>query len=208
MTGLVGEGGPGLDRDDLAADPVTQWHRWYTDAQEGGVYQPEAAALATVDERGRPDVRYVLARGVDERGVRFFTDERSAKAAHLAGTPYAAMAFGWLELHRQVRLRGRVERVPADEADAYFASRPRGSQLGAWASHQSAVIPEREVLDRQVAEVEARFAGQAVPRPPYWGGYRLVPEVAEFWQGRTHRLHDRFRYRRDGDAWIIERLSP
>jgi pyridoxamine 5'-phosphate oxidase len=147
---------------------------------------------------------------VDERGFRFFTNYDSAKGRHLAARPYATLVFGWLELHRQVRIRGRVTRVADDEADAYFAGRPRGSQVGAWASDQSEVLPDRAALERHVADVEARFGGADIPRPPDWGGFLVTPEIVEFWQGRPSRLHDRLRYRRDATTgtWVIERLAP
>ena len=198
----------GLDVADVAADPVTQWQRWYADAIAAGVTEPNAMTVATVDLDGHPDARVVLARGVDERSVAFYTNLESVKSRQLEATPSAAAVFAWLDLHRQVRLRGAIERVADDEADAYFASRPRGSQIGAWASPQSEVLGSRDELDRLTAEFEARFDGADVPRPPHWGGWRLVVEVAEFWQGRPSRLHDRIRYRPDPDGWKIERLAP
>ena len=198
----------GLDVADVAADPVTQWQRWYADASAAGVTEPNAMTVATVDLDGHPDARVVLARGVDERSVAFYTNLESVKSRQLEATPSAAAVFAWLDLHRQVRLRGAIERVADDEADAYFASRPRGSQIGAWASPQSEVLGSRDELDRLTAEFEARFDGADVQRPPHWGGWRLVVEVAEFWQGRPSRLHDRIRYRLDPDGWKIERLAP
>ena len=199
----------GLDRGDLLDDPIGQWRRWYDDAVGAGVEEPNAMALATVDSQGRPHCRFVLVRGADANGFTFFTNLQSPKAEHLRTSPSAAVTFGWLQLHRQVRVRGHVEPVTDDEADAYFASRPLGSRLGAWASPQSAVLSDRAELDRLVADVAARFgASEDVPRPPFWGGFRVVPEELEFWQGRPSRLHDRFRYRRADDRWIIERLAP
>jgi pyridoxamine 5'-phosphate oxidase len=198
----------GLDVSDLAPDPLAQFARWYEEAAAEGIYEPHAMTLSTAGPDGRPASRYVLLRGVDDRGFQFFTSHRSAKARDLAATGAAALTWGWLELHRQVRARGAVTRLTAAESDAYFRSRPRGSQIAAWASPQSEVIADREELERRVADVEARFAGAPVPRPEHWGGYLLEPRDVEFWQGRHSRLHDRLRYRRSGDAWIVERLAP
>ena len=198
-----------LDRDDLLDDPLAQFLRWLTDAEAAGVPLPNAMGVATADADGRPSVRHVLLRGVDERGFEFFTNYDSRKGRQLAANPHAGLVFLWKELDRQVNVTGRVSRSSEASSDAYFAARPRDAQLGAWASRQSAVLGGREELEAQIAEAAARFPGE-VPRPPFWGGFLVHPETIEFWQGRQHRLHDRFRYARaaSGEAWHIERLSP
>ena len=200
--------GQDLDPAGVAPDPIEQFRAWLRAARDAGIYEPEAMTLSTVDDRGRPASRFVLLRGLDDRGFSFFTNYESAKARALAQRPHAALTFGWLPLHRSVRVEGRVERLAPAESDAYFASRPRGAQLSAWASPQSSVIAGREALDRAMADAEARFAAGEVPRPPHWGGFLVRHEMVELWQGRPNRLHDRVRYVREGDRWRIVRLAP
>ena len=198
----------GLDLADLAATPIQQWHRWYDDAVEAGVAEPNAMTVSSIDAEGQPDARVVLAREVNDEGIVFYTNYESAKGIQLAGAPFASAVFAWLDLHRQVRVRGEIEVVSSEESDAYFASRPRESQIGAWASAQSQVITGREELEAAVVEMTQRFMGGDVPRPPHWGGLRIVPSTVEFWQGRPSRLHDRFRYAWAGTQWSISRLAP
>ncbi len=198
----------GLNEEDVDPDPVVQFRQWYGAARRLFLPLPNACTLATAEPDGRPDARMVLLKGVDERGFVFYTNYESPKAAQLGKNPQAVLVFHWAELFRQVRVHGRVERVSAEESDAYFSTRPRGSQLGAWASKQSAVLEQREELDARVKEFAERFKGAPVPRPPFWGGYLLRHERVEFWQGRPSRLHDRLLYVREGEGWGIKRLSP
>jgi pyridoxamine 5'-phosphate oxidase len=204
----IGQMAP-LRRDSLDPDPFRQFTRWLHDAEQAELPLPNAMTLATSNRQGKPSARMVLLKGVDERGFAFFTNQESRKAHELLENPFAALVFYWQPLSRQVRIEGVVEKLGASEADAYFARRPRGHQIEAHASPQSQVIKDRLFLEKQFADVAQTFEGQGVPRPPHWGGYRVVPELLEFWQEGQHRLHDRLRYRRDrADNWVIERLAP
>jgi len=221
----------GLRRKDLAADPIRQFKSWFDQAtgerasgrlrkfcvqlyktwvlgRRRETSDANAMTLATVDAEGRPSARVVLLKGVDDRGFIFFTNYHSRKGHELDGNPNAALVFYWPEMERQVCVSGKASKLPAAESDAYFSSRPRGSNLAAWASNQSAVVADRAELETKWNECEQRFPGDTVPRPPHWGGYVLSPERVEFWQGRPNRLHDRFRYTKRDSAWVIERLSP
>jgi pyridoxamine 5'-phosphate oxidase len=198
----------GLTEAELGADPIAGLVAWLDGARNAGVRFAEAAALATADADARPAVRHVLVKAVDERGLTFFTNRESRKGRHLAENPNAALALYWRELDRQVSVTGPATRMTDAESLVYFRTRPREARLGAWASRQSRPVGSRQELDAAFAEVSARFPGEDVPLPPHWGGYRLEPEAIEFWQGREHRLHDRFRFTREGGAWRVERLWP
>lgn len=200
----------GLDEGDLPDDPLEGLRSWIFIALDAGLAEPNAFVLATVDGAGRPWTRHVLAKEIDDDGVVFYTNHTSNKGAELAGVPAAAATFAFLDLERQVNLAGEARRVGDEEADAYFAVRPRSAQIGAWASDQSTPLADRAELEARHAAAEARFVGDApVPRPPHWGGYRLVPHTVEFWQGRPSRLHDRLRFERAADGgWAVSRLSP
>lgn len=199
----------GLRRADLDADPIKQFAKWFGEAAAAEIRDVNAMNLATLADDGTPDARIVLLKAISDRGFVFFTNYQSAKARQLEASPHSALTFFWVQLERQIRVRGTTERTTRDESEEYFRSRPLGSQLGAWASAQSEAIPSRDVLEANLADLTARFDGGAVPLPEQWGGYRVRPHTIEFWQGRTNRLHDRFRYTRQGDeSWIIKRLSP
>lgn len=197
-----------LNEHDLDPDPLRQFQRWFKDACDGGVAAPEAMALATATPEGRPSARMVLLKAADGRGFAFYTNSESRKGGELGANPHAALLFHWQPLGRQVRVEGGVGRVPDDEADAYFATRPHGSRLAAWASPQSRPVAGRAELERLYAEAASRYPGDDVPRPPHWGGFRLVPEAYEFWQHAGNRLHDRVRYERSGETWSRVRLAP
>ncbi len=194
---------------DVAANPVVQLRRWLDDAEDGGTPEPNAMVVATVDATGKPSLRNVLLRGLTDDGVLdFYTNRRSHKGVDIAGNPNVCLSFSWLGLHRQVRVSGVATMIDDERNDAYFASRPRDSQIGAWASRQSSVIADRAALESAVAEIEARFEGVEVTRPPFWGGYAVRSTEFEFWQGRPSRLHDRLHFWRHGDQWRLERLAP
>jgi pyridoxamine 5'-phosphate oxidase len=198
----------GLKESDAEGDPVEQFRRWFDEALAANLHEPNAMTLATATPDGRPSARVVLLKGFDERGFVFYTNYEGRKAKELEINPYCALVFYWGELERQVRIEGRASRVPDKESDAYFEGRPRGSQLGAWASAQSRPVRDRGALEDRLRELEAGYEGREVPRPPFWGGYRVEPETIEFWQGRENRLHDRLMYRRSDGLWRRERLQP
>jgi pyridoxamine 5'-phosphate oxidase len=197
-----------MDADELDPDPFVQFASWYDGVVAAGLPEPSAMVLSTAGADGRPVGRHVLLRGHGPDGFVFFTNYESRKGRQLAENPYASLTFPWYPIHRQAIVTGPVERVTAEESDVYFASRARESQLGAWASEQSAEIPSRAWLDDRYAELDARYAGTTVPRPSHWGGYRLRPDAIELWQQGPNRLHDRYPYTRDGDGWRLTRLSP
>jgi pyridoxamine 5'-phosphate oxidase len=199
----------GLRRADLHPDPIEQFATWFSTALNSAVPDANAISLAPATADGRPSARIVLLKGFDQRGFVFFTNYHSDKGRELEANPHAAFAIYWVQLERQIRVSGRVEQTSRAESQVYFQSRPRGSQLSAWVSHQSEVIDARRILEARLAEMTERFAGNEIELPPHWGGYRIVPETFEFWQGRANRLHDRFRYRRRADnSWAIDRLAP
>jgi len=199
----------GLKESDTHPNPIEQFRTWFDEALAANLHEPNAMTLATSTPHGRPSVRVVLLKGFDERGFVFYTNYEGRKGEELEANPYCALLFYWGELERQVRVEGRVWRLPDEESDAYFAGRPRGSQLGAWASEQSRPVKDRGALEERLRKLEAEYEGREVPRPTFCGGYRVEPEVIEFWQGRENRLHDRLRYRRSGNGgWRRERLQP
>mgnify|MGYP001821850801 CR=1 FL=1 len=198
----------GLSEEDAGRDPLALFHRWYREAIGSGIYLPESMALGTATPDGKPSVRLVLLKGYDERGFVFFTNYTSRKAIELEANPEATLVFHWAILQRQIRLEGTVERISKEESEAYFQSRPVGSQIGAWASKQSRPLATRQILEERVKRFEKEFAGGPVPLPEFWGGYRLEPRYMEFWQGRANRLHDRIKFDLEDGAWTRERLYP
>lgn len=199
----------GLAERDLARDPFRQFEKWFGEAEAAKIIEPNAMTLATATRDGRPSTRTVLLKSFDGRGFVFFTNYASRKGREIEMSPYATLLFPWLALERQVTIEGSIAKVSREESEAYFHSRPLANQLSAWASAQGSIIAGRKVLEDAMKEVERQYAGETVPLPPFWGGYRVSPEIVEFWQGRRNRLHDRLRYRRGGDGgWIVERLAP
>ncbi len=198
----------GLTRESLEANPLQQFGRWFTQAVQGQVLEPNAMQIATVDTKGKPTLRTVLLKSYDDKGFVFYTNYNSQKAQQIAANPQVALLVFWKELERQVEITGRAEKVSTLESLRYFTSRPRGSQLGAWVSVQSSIITSRNLLEMKLEEIKRKFNEGAIPLPDFWGGYRVIPETIEFWQGRSNRLHDRFEYRRTAQGWDIVRLSP
>jgi pyridoxamine 5'-phosphate oxidase len=200
--------GPALEREDLRADPIEQFEHWFRDACDPDRMDPNAMTLSTVDPQHRPASRTVLLKYFDERGFVFFTNLESSKAGHIAANPNVALLFFWRELGRQIAIRGTAARIPTHETLRYFATRPRGSQIGAWVSSQSSIISTRSLLEAKFEELKQKFHDREIPLPSFWGGYRVAPREIEFWQGRDNRLHDRFLYTRQDDGWRIDRLAP
>ncbi|MEE2682823.1 MAG: pyridoxamine 5'-phosphate oxidase [Actinomycetota bacterium] len=197
-----------VEDNQLIGDPIEQFHYWYEDAVKAGIYEPDAAVVSSVDHQGSPTSRFVLVRKIDSEGFVFFTNYNSDKATAFALSPNVSLTFGWLPLHRQVRIQGKIEKATAEESNDYFLGRPRGHQIGAWASPQSQVIESRDDLLKRYKEIEDKFKDKTVPRPENWGGYRVRPNVIEFWQGKQDRLHDRFRYLKLNEQWEVQRLAP
>ena len=198
----------GLDKADVDPDPIVQFDEWFENAVEADLHEPNAMILATATAGGKPSARTVLLKGYDERGFVFYTNYEGRKAKEIEVNPACALLFYWGELERQVRIEGRATRLSGEESDAYFASRPRGSRVGAWASEQSHPVEDRSILEERVRALQAEYEGREIPRPPFWGGYRIEPDTIEFWQGRENRLHDRIVYYRSGRGWKIVRLQP
>jgi pyridoxamine 5'-phosphate oxidase len=198
----------GMHEADMDPDPIVQFRAWFENVIEADLHEPNAMILATATRDGRPSARTVLLKGYDERGFVFYTNYEGRKASDLEANPACALLFYWGELERQVRIEGRAVRLSGEESDAYFASRPRGSRLGAWASEQSQPVEDRSILEERVKALEAEYEGREIPRPPFWGGYRVEPDTIEFWQGRENRLHDRLVYGRIGGGWKMQRLQP